>query len=121
MDDDDIVSLETCYQIMQLVYLVKDVICEYKPCSFNSICWPSILDTFPFGKVLLLSYLYGYSLLKPTFVVSIISQTADIVCWGRMGQALGFWQGIDGGTGRTTRAVSLFDIYARVAKAGVRV
>ncbi|KAF9440188.1 hypothetical protein P691DRAFT_688511, partial [Macrolepiota fuliginosa MF-IS2] len=56
----DIVSLETCDRIMQLVYPVKDVICKYKPCSFNSRCWPSILDAFPFGGVLLLSYLHGY-------------------------------------------------------------
>ncbi|KAF9444221.1 hypothetical protein P691DRAFT_678023, partial [Macrolepiota fuliginosa MF-IS2] len=53
MDGDDIVSLKICDRIMQLAQLVKDAICKSEPCSFNSICRPSPLDTFPSGKVLL--------------------------------------------------------------------
>jgi guanosine-diphosphatase len=33
-------------------------ICHVKPCSFNGVYQPSLLETFPSGKVLLLSYFY---------------------------------------------------------------
>ncbi|KAF9441008.1 hypothetical protein P691DRAFT_815514 [Macrolepiota fuliginosa MF-IS2] len=58
MDDDDIVSLETCDRIMQLIYPVKDVICKYKLRSFNSICRPSILDTFPCPPTIVFIWLH---------------------------------------------------------------
>lgn len=31
-------------------------VCEVKPCSFNGVYQPSLLDTFPTGKLLALSY-----------------------------------------------------------------
>lgn len=40
------------------MYLLLFSICEVKPCSFNGVYQPSLLDTFPNGKVLLLSYFY---------------------------------------------------------------
>jgi guanosine-diphosphatase len=72
-------------------------ICELKPCSFNGVYQPSLLDTFPSGKVLLLSYFYDriFPLLsiaqkskskspsEPTLGVSTIAETADIVCRGK--------------------------------------
>ena len=33
-------------------------ICEVKPCSFNGVYQPSLLDTFPKGSFLALSYFY---------------------------------------------------------------
>lgn len=33
-------------------------VCQVKPCSFNGVYQPSLLDSFPAGKVLLLSYFY---------------------------------------------------------------
>ncbi|KAF9440771.1 hypothetical protein P691DRAFT_792902 [Macrolepiota fuliginosa MF-IS2] len=90
MDGDDIGSLEACDRIMQL-YLRTQAI------SFNGVYQPSLLDTSPSGKVLLLSYFYDrvFPLLsaseksksksppEPAFSVSTISRTADIVCRGR--------------------------------------
>jgi guanosine-diphosphatase len=80
-------------------------ICELKPCSFDGVYQPSLLDTFPSGKVFLLSYFYDrmYPLLsssspnpsnsktwfpstfpsEPIFTVSIIASTAKTVCGGR--------------------------------------
>lgn len=70
-------------------------ICETKPCSFDGVYQPSILDTFPQGKILLLSYFYDrlQPLLPPTIPGSKVSQKplsvstlasyADVVCQGR--------------------------------------
>ncbi|KAF8872177.1 nucleoside phosphatase GDA1/CD39 [Gymnopilus junonius] len=55
MSGDEIGSFEACQRVVQLV-LAKDAICETKPCSFNGVYQPSLLDSFPHGKVLLLSY-----------------------------------------------------------------
>ncbi|KXN83371.1 putative guanosine-diphosphatase [Leucoagaricus sp. SymC.cos] len=96
MDGDDIGSFEACDRIIQLV-LAKDAICELKPCSFNGMYQPSLLDTFPSGKVFLLSYFYdrifpllstsqkskSKSLSEPTLNVSVIANLADLVCRGR--------------------------------------
>lgn len=71
-------------------------VCELKPCSFNGVYQPSLLDSFPSGKVLLLSYFYDriFPLLsssqkskskspsEPTLDVSNIAETAEIVCKG---------------------------------------
>ena len=68
-------------------------ICELKPCSFNGVYQPSLLDSFRHGKVLLLSYFYDriYPLLpvhEPSsqpdkLTVSTIASLARIVCQGR--------------------------------------
>ncbi|EAU86353.2 guanosine-diphosphatase [Coprinopsis cinerea okayama7 len=62
----DIGSFEACDKIVQLV-LAKDAICEMKPCSFNGVYQPNLLDSFKNGKVLLLSYFYDrlHRLLPP--------------------------------------------------------
>ncbi|KAF9525917.1 nucleoside phosphatase family-domain-containing protein [Crepidotus variabilis] len=59
MSGEEISSFEACSKIVQLV-LAKDSVCEMKPCSFNGVYQPSLLDSFPEtrGKVLLLSYFY---------------------------------------------------------------
>lgn len=58
-----------------------------KPCSFNGVYQPSLLDSFPRGKVLLLSYFYDrLSPLLPAsapITVSTIAETAREVCQGR--------------------------------------
>ena len=73
-------------------------ICEVKPCSFNGVYQPSLLETFPHGKILLLSYFYDR--LEPFFqhldlpsassptashgiTISIISTLAQQICQGR--------------------------------------
>ena len=57
MTGSDVGSFDACNRIIQLV-MAKDSICEVKPCSFNGVYQPSLLDTFPHGKVLLLSYFF---------------------------------------------------------------
>lgn len=83
---DTVSSLYTCPRI-----------CELKPCSFNGVYQPSLLDTFPSGKVFLLSYFYDriFPLLsniqksksqrpsEPTIKVSDIAQIARSVCQGQ--------------------------------------
>lgn len=58
-----------------------------KPCSFDGVYQPSLLDVFPNGKVLLLSYFYDrISPLVPStesLTVSTIAETAKQVCQGR--------------------------------------
>jgi len=86
MDGEEIGSFEACDRIVQLV-LAKDAICEVKPCSFNGVYQPSLLDSFPNGKVLLLSYFYDRlaPLLPPDtpITVSTIASTAQDICKGR--------------------------------------
>ena len=62
-------------------------ICEMKPCSFNGVYQPSLLDPFPHSKVLLLSYFYDrlsslVQLSKP-LTVSTFSEAAHNVCLGQ--------------------------------------
>ncbi|KAK7449822.1 Guanosine-diphosphatase [Stygiomarasmius scandens] len=57
MDGEQIGSFEACNRVIELV-MAKDSICEVKPCSFNGVYQPSLLDAFPTGKVLLLSYFF---------------------------------------------------------------
>ncbi|KAI0072545.1 hypothetical protein K474DRAFT_1604899 [Panus rudis PR-1116 ss-1] len=57
MVGEDIGSFEACNRVVELV-MAKDAICEVKPCSFNGVYQPSLLETFPRGKILLLSYFY---------------------------------------------------------------
>ncbi|KAF8810998.1 hypothetical protein BYT27DRAFT_7090605 [Phlegmacium glaucopus] len=85
MYGEEIGSFEACDRIVQLV-LAKDAICEVKPCSFNGVYQPSLLDSFPNGKVLLLSYFYDRlaPLLPPNtpITVSTVASTAQDICKG---------------------------------------
>ncbi|KAI0304320.1 nucleoside phosphatase family-domain-containing protein [Multifurca ochricompacta] len=84
----DIGSFEACNRIMQLV-MAKDAICEVKPCSFDGVYQPSLLDTFPNGKILLLSYFYDRinPLLPPStsrpLTIASIADLATDVCLGQ--------------------------------------
>ncbi|KAL4263475.1 GDA1/CD39 NTPase family protein [Pleurotus pulmonarius] len=88
MVGEDIGSFEACNRIVELV-MAKDAICEVKPCSFNGVYQPSLMDSFPAGKVLLLSYFYDrLHPLLPTdssspITVSTLSSLATDVCKGR--------------------------------------
>ncbi|THH04946.1 hypothetical protein EW145_g5152 [Phellinidium pouzarii] len=57
MAGNDVGSFEACNRIIELV-MAKDAVCQVKPCSFNGVYQPSILETFANGNVLLLSYFY---------------------------------------------------------------
>lgn len=57
MTGSDVGNFEACNRILELV-MAKDDVCELKPCSFNGVYQPSLLDAFPNGKILLLSYFY---------------------------------------------------------------
>ncbi|KAJ4475764.1 nucleoside phosphatase family-domain-containing protein, partial [Lentinula aciculospora] len=57
MDGEQIGSFDACNRVIELV-MAKDSICERKPCSFNGVYQPSLLDSFAYGKVLLLSYFF---------------------------------------------------------------
>ncbi|XP_006462921.1 hypothetical protein AGABI2DRAFT_72811 [Agaricus bisporus var. bisporus H97] len=95
MGGDEIGSFEGCRRVVQLV-LAKNAICELKPCSFNGVYQPSLLDVFPSGDVLLLSYFYdrAFPLLssppKPESTsplelklnVDTIAEMAERVCSG---------------------------------------
>lgn len=64
-------------------------ICEVKPCSFNGVYQPSLLETFPSGKTLLLSYFYDR--IRPLIPeastsplhISNIATLAQQVCQGK--------------------------------------
>lgn len=73
----DVGSFDACNRVIQLV-MAKDSICEVKPCSFNGVYQPSLLDTFSHGKVLLLSYFFDriHPLLPSTLSAS--SDTTSI-------------------------------------------
>ena len=71
--------------------LTHDSICEVKPCSFNGVYQPSLLDAFPTGKILLLSYFYDRVMplippppagAQPHITVSTIATLARQVCAG---------------------------------------
>ncbi|PPQ96116.1 hypothetical protein CVT26_004750 [Gymnopilus dilepis] len=60
-----------------------------KPCSFNGVYQPSLLDSFPHGKVLLLSYFYDRlapllpeTTPPPKLTVSTLSHLAQLTCLG---------------------------------------
>lgn len=59
-----------------------------KPCSFNGVYQPSILETFPHGDVLLLSYFYDRiapfypASGRPPLTVSSVASLARDVCEG---------------------------------------
>lgn len=82
----DIGSFESCNRIVQLV-MAKDAVCELKPCSFNGVYQPSLLDSFSGGKVLLLSYFFDrVDPLLPGgkgLTVNAIADLAKTVCQGR--------------------------------------
>ncbi|KAI0051441.1 hypothetical protein FA95DRAFT_1485505 [Auriscalpium vulgare] len=85
----DIGGFESCNRIIELV-MAKDAICEVKPCSFDGVYQPSLLDTFPNGKILLLSYFYDriHPLLPtppPRLTISTIADFATDVCLGKPG------------------------------------
>lgn len=85
----DVGSFEACNRVVQLV-MAKDAVCEVKPCSFNGVYQPSLLDTFPHGKVLLLSYFYDRlrpllpdSASAPPITVATLANLAEELCQGR--------------------------------------
>lgn len=88
----DVGSFEACNRVMQVV-VAKDAICQVKPCSFDGVYQPSLLETFPNGKILLLSYFYDriHPLLPPApasdppppLAVSSLADLAMDVCLGR--------------------------------------
>ncbi|GLB38779.1 putative GDA1/CD39 (nucleoside phosphatase) family protein [Lyophyllum shimeji] len=101
MVGEEIGSFDACNRLMDMV-VAKDTICKVRPCSFNGVYQPSILDTFPTGNVLLLSYFYDRMapLLPPpstpsattppsdpdtplSIPLSAFASTARIVCEGR--------------------------------------
>lgn len=64
-------------------------ICQTKPCSFNGVYQPSILETFAEGNVLLLSYFYDRlapfypdPTTRPDLTVSTLASLAKDVCAG---------------------------------------
>ncbi|KAL5524736.1 GDA1 [Sanghuangporus sanghuang] len=71
----DIGSFEACNRMVELV-MAKDAICQTKPCSFNGVYQPSILETFAEGNVLLLSYFYDR--LAPFFPSPVPSSSSSL-------------------------------------------
>ncbi|KAH7097633.1 nucleoside phosphatase family-domain-containing protein [Auriculariales sp. MPI-PUGE-AT-0066] len=45
----DVGSFEGCRRVIELV-LAKDAVCQVKPCSFNGVYQPSLLDAFAGGR-----------------------------------------------------------------------
>ncbi|KIM29918.1 hypothetical protein M408DRAFT_303860 [Serendipita vermifera MAFF 305830] len=97
----DIGSWNACNRVLELV-MAKDAVCHVKPCSFNGVYQPSLLDTFPTGPTMLLSYFYDRiaPLLAPpapapigskeavdpteelVFPISLVKDLARVVCEG---------------------------------------
>jgi guanosine-diphosphatase len=88
MDGEQIGSFEACNRVIELV-MAKDAICEVKPCSFNGVYQPSLLDSFVSGNVLLLSYFFdridplSSEASTDKLTVSTIASLAKDVCLGR--------------------------------------
>ncbi|PSR72295.1 hypothetical protein PHLCEN_2v11887 [Hermanssonia centrifuga] len=91
MMGDDVGSFEACNRIVELV-LAKDPICEVRPCWFDDVDQPSLLDTFPNGKVVL--YYYFYDRIRPLIAessakppraikISVIATLAEQLCQGK--------------------------------------
>ncbi|KZT09167.1 uncharacterized protein LAESUDRAFT_674953 [Laetiporus sulphureus 93-53] len=87
----DVGSFEACNRVVELV-MAKDSICEVKPCSFNGVYQPSLMDTFPSGKIFLLSYFYDrlqpflaadLTLAAAPLHVSTFATLAERVCLGK--------------------------------------
>ncbi|GBE83242.1 Probable guanosine-diphosphatase [Sparassis crispa] len=87
----DVGSFEACNRIIELV-MAKDAICEVKPCSFNGVYQPSLMETFPSGKIMLLSYFYdrlqpflaaSSALADAPINVSTFAALAETVCLGK--------------------------------------
>lgn len=81
-------NFEACNRVVELV-MAKDAICEVKPCSFNGVYQPSLLDTFPRGQLLALSYftdrikpLLPSSSTTSTLSISELTSMAKDVCAG---------------------------------------
>ncbi|EJC98916.1 uncharacterized protein FOMMEDRAFT_170727 [Fomitiporia mediterranea MF3/22] len=74
MSGKDIGSFEACNRFVELV-MAKDAICQTKPCSFNGVYQPPILETFAKGDILLSSYFYDR--LAPFFPTSFSEQPAE--------------------------------------------
>lgn len=79
-------GFEACNRVVELV-MAKDAICEVKPCSFNGVYQPSLLDTFPRGQLLALSYFTDRikPLLSSTsseLTISDLASMAKDVCAG---------------------------------------
>ena len=55
-----------------------------KPCAFDGVYQPSLLDTFPRGDVLLLSYFYGHAEMRrnPLLMERLIRNLGENV-WDR--------------------------------------
>ncbi|KAI0754806.1 nucleoside phosphatase family-domain-containing protein [Daedaleopsis nitida] len=90
MTGEDVGNWDSCNRVVELV-MAKDAICEVKPCSFNGVYQPSLLETFPHGKILLLSYFYDRlnpfleataSPLRKPLHVSTFAELARTVCQG---------------------------------------
>ncbi|KAJ9114905.1 hypothetical protein QFC20_001278 [Naganishia adeliensis] len=70
-------GFEACNRVVEMV-MAKDAVCEVKPCSFNGVYQPSILDTFPSGQLLALSYFTDrIQPLLPAFTHSSKAYNAD--------------------------------------------
>ncbi|KAH7913936.1 nucleoside phosphatase family-domain-containing protein [Hygrophoropsis aurantiaca] len=93
MVGEDVGSFDACNRVLELV-LAKDAVCELKPCSFDGVYQPSLMNTFPSGKILLLSYFYdrinpflshpsGSSPEQPQLTIASISSLAIDVCRGQ--------------------------------------
>lgn len=80
MTGGDIGGWAACNRVLELV-LAKDAVCHLKPCSFNGVYQPSLLDSFSDGPVLLLSYFYDRiaPLLAPPSSTSSVDLTEDVV------------------------------------------
>ncbi|KAG6330229.1 hypothetical protein ID866_8861 [Astraeus odoratus] len=90
MAGEDIGNFDACKRVLELV-MAKDAVCELKPCSFDGVYQPSLLDAFPTGKILLLSYFYDRITpligtttdgSQPSLTITTISQLANQVCAG---------------------------------------
>ncbi|KAH9936434.1 nucleoside phosphatase family-domain-containing protein [Fomitopsis serialis] len=87
----DVGGFAACNRVVELV-MAKDALCEVKPCAFDGVYQPSLMETFPAGKVLLLSYFYDRlqpfldadpALAKAPLSVSTFATLAQQVCLGK--------------------------------------
>jgi len=64
----------------------KDALCKVKPCSFNGVYQPNILDTFPSGGILALSYFYDRIFPLLPSLTAPLTESYDKRAWGMGGK-----------------------------------
>jgi len=106
MIGEEVGSFDHCNRIVELV-MAKDAVCAVKPCSFNGVYQPNILDTFPSGGILALSYFYD----RIFPLLSLSTPASSDRTWGNSGSKKGkSGKGKTGKDGNSANVIAISEI-----------